>query len=291
MEQNQCRDKIEDLKSLFSSVNRILILIKKNPSFDGLAAALALYLAIKKTGKDIDIYCETPAIVEQANLVAIDKIKNQIGNKNLIISFDYTEGAIERVSYNIEGNKFNLIIQPKDGAKALSPEKVTYSYSGLSAELVFTIECQKLEDLGKIAEKEREFLEKTSLVNINCQQNGSFAKYNIRVPGVLSCAESVLSLFQPLNLLIDPDIATNLLAGIEYATATFSDPRVDAITFETIAYLLKQGARRQRVPSLKQPIAERREEGTKGEEERETKKQAPPVDWLQPKIYKGGQLL
>lgn len=289
------QDKLTDLKSTFSAARKILILIKKEPSFDGLAAALALYLAIKKTGKSVDIYCETPVIVENASLIAIDKIKKDSGNKNLIIAFDYIDGAIERVSYNIEGNKFNLVITPKNGSPSINPEKVSYSYSGLSADLIFCLETQNLADLGKISEKEKEFFEKAQIVNINYRNNSSFAKYNVNTPGVLSCSELVLSLFQPLGFLIDPDIATNVLMGIEYASGSFSDPRLDATTFETVAYLLRQGAKRQKVPTGK-PVVMRKTEEVKSTSasvaiERKPKTSPPPVDWLQPKIYKGGQLL
>lgn len=296
------QDKLTELKSTFSSAQKILILIKKDPSFDGLASALGLYLAIKKIKPEVDVYCETPAVVEQANLVGINKIRNEIGNKNLIISFDYVDGAIEKVSYNIEGQKFNLVIQPKTGQPTISPEKMTYSYSGLAADLVFCLETSSLEDLGKIAFKEKEFFEKAALVNIDHRSHGQFAKYNVSTPGVLSCAELVLSLFHPLELQIDGDIATNLLAGIEYASGSFSDPRLDATTFETIAYLLKQGAKRQKVPSLTRPMTAStpttntnvRVEEKPLEEKKEEKPKVvnqPPVDWLQPKIYKGSQLL
>jgi len=283
------QDKLNNLKTTFSSAQKILILIRKDPSFDGLAAALSLYLAIKRTGKDVDVYCETPVIVEQANLVAVDKIKNEIGNKNLIISFDYAEGAIERVSYNIEGNKFNLVIQPKNGVPTLSPDKVNYSYSGLSADLIFSIECQKPSDLGKIVEKEKDFFEKAKIINIDYHNSAQFATFNVNTPGVLSCSELVLSLFPQLDLRIDGDIATNLLAGIEHASASFSDPRLDATTFETIAYLLRQGAKRQKVPAQK-ALPETKPE-VRVEEKRKPKAPETPVDWLQPKIYKGGQLL
>ena len=229
------QDKLSELTSIFKTTKKILILIRKDPSFDSLSAATALFLAIKKAGKEVDCYCETPSIVESANLVGVNKIRNEIGNKNLIISFDYIEGAIDKVSYNIEGNKFNLVIQPKDGLTTISPEKVNYSYSGIYADLIFCVDCQNLSDLGKIAEKEKEFIEKTPIVSIDSANSSQFAKFNLNTPGVFSTAELALSLFHPLELVIDQDIASNLLMGIEFASGSFSDPRLDATTFETVA--------------------------------------------------------
>lgn len=284
---------LDDFKKDFSSAQKISILLKKEPNFDILAAGLSLYLGLKKLGKDIEIYSQTPPIVEQSSLIAIDKIKNQISNKNLVISFDYTEGAIERVSYNIKDNKFNLIIEPKKGFPALSPKKVSYSYSGVSADLIFTIGCLKIEDLGEVATKEKEFLEKTPIANIEIRKNGDFAKYKIFSTEVFSYSEIILGLFSFLGMEVDSDIATNILAGIEYATGSFSDPRIGVSTFETVVFLLKKGARRQKIPSFKPEEQKRVEEVVIKEEKRVPagQKESPPVDWLQPKIYKGGQLL
>ncbi len=284
-------DKIDDLKKLYTSSKSIVIFLAKDSSFDGIAAGLSLYLAFKKAQKEVSIYCSTPTVVENANLVAIDKIQNSIGNKNLVISFDYVDGAIDRVSYNIEGDKFKLVIQPKEGKSALSSNKVAYSYSGLAADLVFTIDAKNLNDLGEVALKESEFFQKTKIVNISLRQNGKFASLNVATPGVFSLSELALSLFSSLSLQIDQDIATNILMGIEYASTSFSDPRLDATTFETVAYLLKQGAKRQKVPAFKQKEETKEtKEAPKAEEKRPAVKNEAPADWLQPKIYKGGQL-
>ena len=94
--------------------------------------------------------------VEHSRLVGIDKISEKIGNRNLIISFDYKEDSIEKVSYNVEGEKFNLVIQPRSGYPPLDKSSVDFSYEGIDADVIFVIGAQKLEDLGAIYDKERQ---------------------------------------------------------------------------------------------------------------------------------------
>src|SRR3989304_7473109 len=58
-------------------------------------------------------------------------------------------------------------------------------------------------------------------------------------------SEIVGFILEKLGIDLNPDTASNLLAGIEFATRNFSLPETSADAFELTARCLKSGAKRQ----------------------------------------------
>jgi len=287
------------VQQILATAQSVLVVAPKNPNLDKIAASLALFLSLKKAGKSVVVACPDEMTVEFSPLVGVDKIAQQLGGKNLIISFDYIEDSIEKVSYNIEDNKFNLLIRPKTGFPPLSADKVNYSYSG-GADLIFVIGAQSLEDLGSLYAQESKLYSQNSVVNIDVNaKNTQFGKINLTDPTTSSCSEIIASLISSLKLPIDQDIASNLLLGMEETTEGFTSPGTTAVTFEAAAFCLRAGGRRARKaakvkqvkkPALRPPLSpmpsdvSAKRPPAKPEEEKEK----PSPDWLEPKIFKGG---
>src|SRR3989344_6719835 len=91
-----------------------VIVIPVNPSVDATASATALYLSLNKMGKSVTLACSNKP---NYNFTAVDKIQSQlsVSGDNLVISFPYAEGAVDKVDYKIQGENFNLIIAPRQG--------------------------------------------------------------------------------------------------------------------------------------------------------------------------------
>mgnify|MGYP001071609725 CR=1 FL=1 len=260
------KSELQELQQVLSSSQSVLIIIPSNPSLDKVAAALSLYLSLEKNGKITTIVCSQPMTVEFSQLVGVDKITNRVGGKNLVISFDYVKDSIEKVSYNVENDKFNLVIQPKTGLPSLDAKKVTYSYSGTESDLIFVIGAQKLEDLGRFYEDEKESHSHKQVINIDYhQQNSKFGKLNIFNPQASSCSEIIALALKVLNLPFDKDIAVNLFIGIKSATSNFQSLNLSAEAFEAAALCFRAGAKQVEGKKISSPSS----------------------DWLTPKIYKG----
>lgn len=288
------KEEIANLERLLSSAQKILILTHKEPNLDSLGASLGFYLALQKLGKDISVTCPEPLTVEFANLVGIDKISPQLGNQNLEISFPYAEGTIEKVSYNIENGKFNLVIQHQPGAKPLSPETVNYSFSGGNTDLIFVLDTPKLEDLDHLYHENLDLFRQKSVVNIDYHpENNLYGKINFVEPQASSTSEMIGQILKDLTLGFDPDLATNLLTGISWATENFLSPKTTSWAFETAAFCLRTGGKR---PFLPPKSAEKKAIGATFKVTSEKKAPATtgeetPPDWLEPKIYKGSTLV
>lgn len=271
MKTKELQDKINQAKSF-------LIVLPSNPTFDKVAAGLALFLSLKKKGKEVSIICATQMLAGFNHLISVDKVADKVGNRNLIISFDYVKDAIEKVSYNVEDNKFNLVIEPKEGASSLNPQSVNYSFSGSDAEVFFLIGVLKFGDLGDLYEDLRKFFKKKMVIDIdNYSQKVPLTEVNFVDQTASSCSELIVKFLKEYQLPADQDAATNIFLGIENSTQGFR-ARVSAETFEAAAWCLRKGARREyRQPgqAITPPQGPRIQ---------------PAPDWFKPKIYKGSNL-
>lgn len=278
--------------SLTDSASSILILLPTKPYFDQVAAGLSLYLALGQK-KQTAISSSTPMTVEFNRLVGVNKVSTELGNKNMVIKLlNYDPRSVERVSAEVEGSELNLVIIPKSGTPAPKKEQVVISYSGVSADMVILIGGANSSHFPQIEGKD---LAGAKLLHLGTRaislssdkQPISFAK-----PGS-SISEVVAALINESGLHLDPDIATNLLMGIEEGSKEFNGPDVTAQTFELVASLMKAGGQRlpqraERPPIRPMPFIPPTPTfaPTPVAVEEEAPKD-PPKDWLEPKIYKG----
>lgn len=274
-----------DLKPLveaFGSAKSLLVVTPGSANLDITAAALGLGVALKEAGKNVIMGSTGQPVVEQSRLVGIDQLAQKLGNRNLVISFEYIQDAIEKVSYNVEGKKFNLVIQPKEGARPLDPASVSYAYEGSDAEIIFVVGAKNLAELGNLYLTEKAVFDKAMVVNIDNQPgNSRYGQVNLVDNLAPSVSQLVVRLLQSLGVKLAADAARNLMQGLEAATQKFQHPGVGAETFETAAMLLRAGASRAEVDSVQQQ--------TQTTEFSQVLEQLQPSpDWLKPpKVYSG----
>ncbi|KKU09840.1 MAG: Polynucleotide adenylyltransferase region [Candidatus Woesebacteria bacterium GW2011_GWB1_45_5] len=227
--------------SLVDSASSVLILLPSKPYFDQVAAGLSLYLSLSDK-KEATISCPSPMMVGFNRLIGINKIVEEIGNKNLTIKFaGYDATNIEKVSYDIENGEFRLTVVPKTGSAAPQKDQLDLTYAGVSSDLVILI--------GGANDSHFPILSSDDLVGAKVAHIGmrvlsssrevmSFAK-----PGA-STSEIVANLIKEMGLNLDSDTATNLVMGIEEGSSNFTSNEVTPETFEVFAHLLRNGGRR-----------------------------------------------
>lgn len=239
---------IGDLKNVLDETKGIIILIKENPGIDDIATGLAFYLSLSSQGKQVQIICATPMRVEFSRLIGVDKIENRINDttgNNLVISFPYEEGSIEKVSYNIENGAFNLVIEPREDYGRITPENVHYAYSGGKMSTIMVIGCHSLDELGEIYSKNKSLIDGAQIISISTDDNNTgFGKINMIDTSASSLAELTTRIYSLINFSLDADIATNLLLGISSKTKNFTSNKTTAMTFEAAAICLKNGAKK-----------------------------------------------
>lgn len=241
--QQQDADKsIQQIKDYLKKHSSGIIVLPMKPSNDALAAATSLFLGMLKMGKNVSLVASQAV---QSDLVGSDKIKTELqtGGDNLVVSFPYQDGSIDKVDYNIQGDKFNLIIVPRKGHSRLSSESVEYSYSGGKIDFIMTVDAPNLNSIGDIYQKNQRQFESSNVINIDRHMiNSAYGLINLVSKTISSTSELILKLLLSLKIEIDKDIATNLYSGIEGATNNLTSYSVNADTFEAIAILLRSGA-------------------------------------------------
>jgi hypothetical protein len=297
--------------SLIDSAASILVVLPVKPYFDQVAAGLSLYLAILGR-KEVSIFCPSPMTVGFNRLIGVNKISEELGNKNVTIKFEgYEATGIDKVSADIDNGEFKLTVVPKSGVAAPQKQQINIGYAGISANLVILV--------GGANDSHFPILSSEELANAKVAHVGtrvldsqrevmSFAK-----PGA-TISEIVANLIKENGLTMDADSATNLVMGIEDGSANFTSSEVNPETFETFAFLLRSGG--QRMPKIKlspmsfppgaipgrpfsplprKPVTpvtqiETQPEVVVPETGGESPDVNPPSDWLQPKIYKGASI-
>lgn len=308
-------------KSLIDKSKSILILLPTKPYFDQVASGLSLYLSLRDK-KDVAIYSPASMTVEFNRLIGVNKISSELGNKNLVIRFiDYKATDIERVSYDIENSQFKLTVIPKQRIVPPSKDQIELSYSGVSVDTVIII--------GGANESHFPALSGKDLVGANIVHVGirdislaSGKNYISFSRPASSISEIVADLIKESGGILDQDVATNLLMGIELATNNFSDATVSADTFLIISALMQSGGKRlgsqapvQRndfpvgaIPGSLPKVNVNNQSNTNQtnndnrpqfikkpenvvslptEQKLEDEDKNPPTDWLKPKIFKG----
>lgn len=267
-------------KTLIAPAKSILILLPKNPDFDSVAAGTSLYLSLKgEETKEVNIFCPSPMIVEFNKLVAVNKIKQEIGNKNLAITFhDYNPQGIEKVSWDIDNGQFKLTVVPKVNVVPPNQDQVIVSYSGVQADLAILI--------GGKTESDFDILKSEDLKNVNLAHIGVS---ELNIPGktiaslatrASSISEVTANIIKNYGTKIESDLATNLLMGIEESTNSFRSNAITADTFSLVADLLRSGGKRlnelSAAPAFQGPMP--------------TIPTNIPSSWTEPKIFKGTSL-
>ena len=233
------------ISAALQNSQEICIALGGHPTLDAVAASLSLYLSFIAVGKKVTVTCPSPMVVGFSRLVGLDKISPQLGSRNLVISFDYQKDSIEKVSYHVAGDKFNLVVLPKKGKPPLDPASVGYSFEGVAADLIFIVDAAQSGDLGKaFLEHEAEFA-KAYTISINRTLENHFAKTTITDPAASSICEITAWLLEQLGYMPKGDVAGNLLAGMDDQTQRFSAPSTPASAFTIAGRLIQNGAVRQ----------------------------------------------
>lgn len=287
---------LQKVKDLLDRNNKIGIAVSKNPGIDDMAAALALYLSLKQSGKKVTIASPTQPLVEVSSLVGVDEVKtgfDSVKSGDMTVSFPYKEGEIEKISYTLEDGFLNILVKAGEQGLSFNQNDIKYTRGGGDQEVVFAIGAPLLSDLGKLFDVTA--LKDTKIINIdNKAENQGYGDIAIVSKNFSSVSEEVASLILSLGLKMDIDIAQNLMLGIDAGTSSFQNPNTSALAFEMAGILMKKGAVRVR-SRLQKTATENNDRysffapRTQKQPIKDINQDAdnPPSDWLAPKIYKG----
>lgn len=281
-------DNLLKLREFLGREEQASVLVKKNPDLDQMAAALSLYLGLLKAGKKAFIISPSEPIVEHSSLVGLNKVSTQIesSGQDLTMILPYEKGRIEKISYDIENDKIHLVVKAGPDGLGFDQNQINFlNTGGISRGIFFLVGIKNpQEDLAHLYSPD--LFKSQPVVEIGREEGQNLNSGNLRLidSGASSICELMASLLVNLGAPLDLDIAQNLLNGITFATNNFQNEETSPLAFEMAALLLRYGAKRKSTsekPKTQEWVAQSKK---KDQEE-------APLDWLTPKIYKGGNLL
>ncbi|MDD2684116.1 MAG: DHH family phosphoesterase [Candidatus Cloacimonetes bacterium] len=234
----------------WKKAKNILIIFPANWDGDSVASSLALFLFLKKLGKDVDIagFKETASHGPLSFLPAYANIQTDLSNlRRFIVSLNIGEAKVSQIKYAVDKDQLNFIISPASGW--FKPEDVSTRAGEFKYDLIVTLGTTDLENLDRLYDDNIEFFYKTTIINIDHHSsNEDFGQINFVDLNAVATAEILFYLLknnQPE--LIDEDIATCLLAGIIQKTKNFKTANLTPRILLTTSQLISLGARREEI--------------------------------------------
>lgn len=227
----------------------ILIIFSKNQGGDDLAASLAFFNFLKKSGASVSIAGQT---VQENNLLSFlpnyNLIESSLNNlRRFVVSIDISQAKVSQIKYSVEDNHLNFIISPSEGW--FKEEDVSARAGEYKYDLIIAIGINELESLGHLYDKNVEFFYKTPIINIDNQPNNEdFGQINFIDLNSVAVSEIIFYLlknYRPEQ--IDEDVSTCLLAGIIQKTKNFKSANLTPRTLLASSELISHEARREEI--------------------------------------------
>lgn len=242
----------KNIIELIKRSNKILVLPSSPPDGDSLGSAVALYIALRKLGKEVTVICADPVPDVYDFLPNMKIVGNKfISSNDFIITIDCKKIKVDKIKSAIEDDKVNIIISPLDGH--FSEDDISFNKGEISYDLIITVDTAELQQLRWVYENNIEIFHQVPVINIDHHiSNTHFGKINHVDIMSSSTTELLCPLFEELAKdtgvdIIDEDVATLLLTGIITDTGSFQNANTTPKSFEVASELIAYGARQQEI--------------------------------------------
>lgn len=249
--QNELTPK-QQASELIKQAHNILIITGREPNNDQLSAAIATQRVINKLQKQASVVV-TDSLPKSAELFDTQFISKQLeGVRDFIVSIDMKSVVVDKLKYNVEGERLDVTITPLNGN--FKSNNVSFSQGPLKFDLIISLGVPQIAKLDRIVEQNPTIFDGLHLINIDYHRiNENFGSVNYIDQNASSVCEMLVSLFESIAQgSVDESIATALYTGITSATHNFTIPGTTAKAMTVAAQMLAAGAKHQDVVRVMQ---------------------------------------
>lgn len=236
----------QQISRLIDKSNNILVATPENINGDAFGSALAIIGALEKIGKSAKLIIpeEIPQRFEflpKINSLSYDVLQE----REFILSIKNPKNHINNLCYEKKEEFLHIYLKAKEKIEEKDLRLVRFH----PFDLIFTINAQSFEGLGKAFEYNPELFFETPIVNIdNHLSNENFGEINLIDITSSSVSEIIMELIDFIDRnLLTKDIATWILTGLIDATDNFQSPRTTPRTFNNAALLINRGGEQQKI--------------------------------------------
>lgn len=222
---------VSEIKNLLATAKTALIAVPQL-NIDSIGSALALALLLKKSNISTKVYCPQKTDANYTKLSGLELLTDNYNSNDLIVTLDYPLDQIEKVTYNQDNGKLNLVVQTKSGAQKVAENQILISNQASIADINFCFGDEAL--LGSNSN----MVTNGNWINISpINVEKSWAKASV-IDQDAPFSEILTFLLPMIGLELTPDSAKNLLIALRVATQSFSI-NVSPETFEAGANCLR----------------------------------------------------
>ena len=222
---------VSEIKNLLTTAKTALIAVPQL-NIDSIGSALALALVLKKANISTKVFCPNKTDDNYTKLSGLEFLTDIYNPNDLIVTLDYPLDQIEKVTYNQDNGKLNLVVQTKEGSPKVAENQILISNQASAADINFCFGEENF--LGANAN----IVNKGYWVNISPTNiEKPWAKTSI-IDQDAPFSEILTFLLPMLGLELNSDSAKNLLIALRVATQSFSI-NVSPETFEAGAACLR----------------------------------------------------
>jgi nanoRNase/pAp phosphatase (c-di-AMP/oligoRNAs hydrolase) len=237
----------QQASELIKQAENIVIVTGREPSNDQLSAAIAMQRVLNKLHKQASVVI-TDKLPKSAELYDTQFISKEIqGVRDFIISVDMHDVVVDKLKYNVEGERLDVTVTPLNGN--FTAKDVSFEHGPFKFDLVIALGVPQILKLDRIVEQNPTIFDGLHLINIDYHRiNENYGSVNYTDQNASSVCEMLVSLFESLEQgIIDESIATALYTGITSATHNFTIPDTTAKSMTVAAQMLAAGAKQQEV--------------------------------------------
>jgi hypothetical protein len=224
-----------NIKTALESAKNIGILTKNNANDDTIGAALALFFALRSSGKNV--YFPTEDVSPKIQ----GFIRNR-SSKKFKISF---EGEVSEVYYEKKDKGIALYLTPKD--KDASDDKFSYKVisgesplsSNSNYDILFTLGIEEFGDVENLCKETADQLYSCTIINIdNNLNNQNYGEINM-IKDNQSISQSVACILKEIGQYQNEEADSFLLYGLSFSNKKSDNEK----KVSTIRWLLKNGGK------------------------------------------------
>jgi hypothetical protein len=237
----------QQASELIKQAHNIMIVTGREPNNDQFSAAIAMQRVLNKLQKQASVVI-TDELPKSSALYDTQFISKDIqGVRDFIISLDMHSVVVDKLKYNVEGEKLDITITPLNGN--FNAKDVTFEQGPYKFDLVIALGVPQITKLDKIVEQNPTIFDGLHLINVDYHRiNEEYGSVNYIDQNSSSVCEMLVSLFESLEQgIVDESIATALFTGITSATHNFTTPSTTAKSMTVAAQMLAAGAKQQEV--------------------------------------------
>lgn len=214
---------------------------------DASFSAIALKKILLKNNKHTDIASpKFPMFRALQNFAQNQEIKTEIKTAGKArLSIDIKKSGMADFSYEVDGNKLNIFLTPKNNSinlSSISSEQGLYQY-----DLIIAIDTPEIASLGSLYYDNEEFFAFVPIINIaHDAENSLYGEINLLNLKASSCSEIIFGLLENSKNM-DSEIAKLLLSGMIAKTKNFKNHKITHNSLLAVNSLIELGADKQQI--------------------------------------------